>query len=206
MSLPPASTLSSRSTLKPHFSRTRIEPALCLGNVRVEGPLGHEVQENGERPGRDTLPPMFLADPVADQADAVLTPAADVARNLVVEEDRLDDCRRVAEDVGRPMGVERCAIPGGEGGHARGVAVELLLVEDREVVGLDIAESYFVAHFSIPGRVCRSSLSVLFSWREGTFSMKLRVLPRQRKRPAVWPPAWQDLQASILAQVCSRST
>jgi hypothetical protein len=32
----------------------------------------------------------------------------------------------------------------------------LLLVEDGEVVGLDVAESYFVAHFSTPGQACRS--------------------------------------------------
>jgi hypothetical protein len=32
----------------------------------------------------------------------------------------------------------------------------LVLVEDGEVVGLDVAESYFVAHFSTPGQACRS--------------------------------------------------
>jgi len=49
-----------------------------------------------------------------------------------------------------PMRVEGCAVARGEGSHARGVGVELLLVEDGEVVGLDVAESYFVAHFSTP--------------------------------------------------------
>lgn len=122
---------------------------VVLGHVRVEGTLGHEVQESGERPGRDTLAPMLLADPVADEADTVLEPAPDVARDLAVDEDRLLDQRRVAEDL-CPVGVEGCAVAGGEGGHARGVGVELLLVEDGEVVGLDVAESYFVAHFSTP--------------------------------------------------------
>jgi len=129
---------------------------VVLGHVRVEGTLGHEVQESGECPGRDTLAPMLLADPVADEADTVLGPAPDVARDLAVDEDRLRDRRRVAEDLCRPMGVEGCAVAGGEGGHARGVGVELLLVEDGEVVGLDVAESYFVAHFSTPGQACRS--------------------------------------------------
>ena len=130
-----------------------------LGHVRVEGTLSHEVQESSERPGRDTLAPMLLADPVADEADTVLRPAPDVARDLAVDEDRLVDRRRVAEDVCRPMGVEGCAVAGGEGGHARGVGVELLLVEDREVVGLDVAEFYFVAHFTPPGRGLSVDLS-----------------------------------------------
>src|SRR5687768_13442689 len=55
---------------------------VVLGHMRVEGTLGHEVQESGERPGRDTLAPILLADPVADEADTVLGPAPDVARDL----------------------------------------------------------------------------------------------------------------------------
>ena len=121
---------------------------VVLGHVRVEGTLGHEVQESGEPPGRDTLAPILLADPVADEADTVLGPAPDIARDLAVGEDRLRDRRRVAEDICRPMSVKGCAVAGGEGGHARGVGVELLLVEDGEVVGLDVAESYLVAHLS----------------------------------------------------------
>ena len=42
---------------------------VVTGDVRVEGTLGHAVKESGERPGRDTLAPMLLADPVADEAD-----------------------------------------------------------------------------------------------------------------------------------------
>src|SRR4029079_2419907 len=100
---------------------------------------------------------MLLADPVADEADTVLGPAPDVARDLAVDEDRLLDRRPVAEDICRPMGVEGCAVAGGEGGHARGVGVELLLVEDGEVVGLDVTESYLVAHLSTlhPAQACR---------------------------------------------------
>ena len=89
---------------------------------------------------------MLLTDPVADEADTVLGPAYDVARDLAVEKDRLLDRRRVAENLCRLMGVEGCAVARGEGGHARGVDVELLPVEDGEVVGLDVAESHFVAH------------------------------------------------------------
>lgn len=129
---------------------------VVLGHVRVQGTLGHEVQESGERPGRDTLAPILLADPVADEADTVLGPAPDVARDLAVDDDRLRDRRRVAEDICRPMGIEGRAVAGGEGGHVRGIGVELMLVEDGEVVGLDVAESYFVAHFSTPVQVCRS--------------------------------------------------
>ena len=80
------------------------------GHVRVEGTLRHEVQESGERPGRDTLAPMLLADPVAHEADAVLGPAPDVARDLAVDENRLLDRRCVAENVCRPMGVKGCAV------------------------------------------------------------------------------------------------
>lgn len=111
---PATSTLSSRSKLKPHFSRTRIEATLCLATCAWRGTLGHEVQESGERPGRDTLAPMLLADPVADEADTVLEPAPDVTRDLAIDEDRLLDRRRVAEDVRRPMGVEGCAVARGE--------------------------------------------------------------------------------------------
>jgi hypothetical protein len=159
MSLPPDSTLSSRSTLKPHFSRTRIEPTLCPATCAWRRRSVTRCRKAASAPVATPLPQCSLPIPVADQADTVLAPAADVARDLAVEKDRLYDCLRVAEDVCRPMGVEGCAVAGGEGGHARGVAVELLLVEDREVVGLDVAESYFVAHFSTPGRVCGPSLS-----------------------------------------------
>jgi len=130
---------------------------VVLGHVRVEWTLGHQVQEGGERPGRDTLAPMLLADPVADEADVVLGPAPDVARDLAVDEDRLRDRRRVAEDICRPMGVEGCTVAGRESGHARGIGVELLLVEDGKVVGLDVTESYLVAHLSTlhPAQACR---------------------------------------------------
>jgi len=125
---------------------------VVLDHVRVEGTLGNEAQKSGERPSRDTLAPILLADPVADEAATVLGPAPDVARDLVVDEDRLRDGLRVAEDLCRPMGVEGCAVAGGEGRHACGVGVELLLVEDGEVVGLDVAESYFIAHIFTPGQ------------------------------------------------------
>ena|GEM_PF-3399940 len=147
-----------------------------LGHVRVEGTLGHEVQESGERPSRDTLAPMLLADPVADEADTVLGPAPDVARDLVVEEDRPIDRRRVAEDVCGPMGVEGCAVAGGESGHARGVGVELLLVEDREVVPLDVAESYFVAQVTPPGRGLSVDLSLRLAMYESRQRPECRIM------------------------------
>ena len=55
------------------------------------------------------------------------------------------------------MGVEGCAVAGREGGHARGIGVELLLVEDGEVVGLNVTESYLVAQLSTlhPAQACR---------------------------------------------------
>src|SRR5690606_8001168 len=118
------------------------------GHVRVEGTLGHEAQEGGERTGRDTLAPGLLADPVADEAEAVLRPAPDVARDPAVHEDRLRDRRRVAEDVVRPMRVEGRAVAGGEAGHPRSIGVELVLVEDGEVLGLDAAEPYLVDHLT----------------------------------------------------------
>lgn len=139
---------------------------VVLGHVCVEGTLGHEVQERGERPGRDTLAPMLLADPVADEANTVLGPTPDVPRNLAIDEDRLRNRRRVAKNIGRPMGVEGGAVAGGEDRHARGVGVELMLVEDGEVVGLDVAEVDFVAHFSIPILACRSIFPLFLAMRE----------------------------------------
>src|SRR5690606_2791678 len=69
------------------------------------------------------------------------------------------DRRRVAEDVVRPMRVERCAVAGGEAGHARGVGVELVLVEDGEILGLDVAEPYLVDHIT-PARAVGPVLSL----------------------------------------------
>src|SRR5262249_27655987 len=85
-------------------------------------------------------------------ADTVLGPAPDIARDLAVDEDRSLHRRRVAEDICCPMGVEGSAVAGGEGGHACGVGVELVFVEDGQVRGLDVAELYVVAHFSMPGQ------------------------------------------------------
>ena len=51
----------------------RSEVVTC--DVRVEWTLGDDVQERGERSRRHTLSPVLLADPVADEADAVLAPA-----------------------------------------------------------------------------------------------------------------------------------
>lgn len=49
------------------------------------------------------------------------------------------------------MAVERWAVAGRESRQARGVGVELMLVQDRKVVGFDVPESNFVAHFCVPG-------------------------------------------------------
>jgi hypothetical protein len=111
------------------------------------------MQKGGERSRRDTLAPMLLAEPVTDEADTALGPAPDVARDLAVDEDRLLHSRLVAEDIRRPMGVEGCAVAGGEGCHARGVGVELMLVKDGQVRELDVAELYVVAHFAMPAQV-----------------------------------------------------
>jgi len=61
------------------------------------------------------------------------------------------------------MGVEGCAVAGGEGGHARGVGVELVLVKDGQVSGLDVAELNVVAHFSRPGQGVGPALSLRFA-------------------------------------------
>ena len=157
---------------------------VVFGHARAEGTLGYEVQESGERPGRDTLAPMLLADPVADEADTVLGPAPDVARDLAIDEDRLVDRLRVAENVRRPMGVEGCAVAGGEGGQARGVGIELMLVEDGEIVGLDAAESYLVAHFSTPGQACRSIFLFALAMCEADSECRLTLRSEiSRKRP-----------------------
>jgi hypothetical protein len=50
------------------------------------------------------------------------------------------------------MGVEGCAVARGESGHTRGVGVKLLFVKNGQVSGLDVAELYVVAHFSMPAR------------------------------------------------------
>src|SRR4030095_7038270 len=116
----------------------------------VEGTLGQELHEGGERAGRDLLAPVLLSDPIADKALTLLGPAPDVARHRAGDPNRLRERRGGAEDGFRPVRVERCTVARGEGGHARGVGVELVVEEEREVVGLDVTESYFVAHFSVP--------------------------------------------------------
>src|SRR4030095_6590489 len=125
------SNVSSRSRLKPHFSRTRIEPTLCLATCAWRGRSGRSctkaARARGARAGLDLLAPVLLSDPIADKALTLLGPAPDVARHRAVDQNRLRERRGVAEDVFRPVRVERCTVARGEGGHARGVGVELVV-------------------------------------------------------------------------------
>ena len=67
-----------------------------LHDVSIQRTISHEKQERGERAGPDTLAPVLLADPIADQARIISRPAADVARDLAIDEDRLRDDGRIA--------------------------------------------------------------------------------------------------------------
>ena len=116
--------------------------------MSVKGPRGHDTEKSGQRLRRDTLAPVLFADPVADEADAILWPTPDVSGHFAIEEDRLDNCRRVPEDVVRPMRIEGGSFARGEARHSRRINVELLLEEDGEIVRLDVTESNFVAHIS----------------------------------------------------------
>src|SRR5688572_20149385 len=85
---------------------------VVLDHVRVDWTLGYKLQKSGERPRRDTLAPMLLADPITDETHTALGPAPDVPRDLAVEENRLLHRRGVTEDVCRPMCVEGGAVAG----------------------------------------------------------------------------------------------
>ena len=122
--------LFNEATLLEDSDRSNV----VLHYVSVERTSCHLVQESGERPSRNALAPVFLADPIADQAKTFLSPAPYVACDLVIEENRLSNGVRVTEDVLLPMGIEGFAVTRRKCSHASGVGVELLLVEDRQIV------------------------------------------------------------------------
>jgi len=67
--------------------------------VGVERALFDLAQKLRQRARRDAPAPVLPADPVADEALAVLQPADDVAGDGAVREDRPGHDRRIAERV-----------------------------------------------------------------------------------------------------------
>ena len=94
-------------------------------------------QELRQGRGGDALAPELPPEPVADAQLAGVLPGDDVPGHLPVEEDGPEDGRPVGHDL-RPVGHELGA--GGECGHPRGLRVELLLEEDRQVALLHGAQ------------------------------------------------------------------
>ena len=88
---------------------------------------------------------MPASDPVPRQALAVAVPADDVAGDLAVDQDRL----RLDGEIGQdrcPVGHERIAVAGGDGGHAVRDGVVLMLEQGWQVGLSDVAENHVVRH------------------------------------------------------------
>jgi len=107
--------------------------------MSVDGTFRHDIQHAGECLGSDAPAPVLPADPVADEADSILLPTSDVAGYLAREKDRLNDSRRVTQNVLCPVRIEGRAIPRGKSRHSRGIVVELLRKEDGQVARFDVA-------------------------------------------------------------------
>lgn len=100
----------SPESVKPHFSSTRVQPLIVLGDPRVQGPIAHVAKELSDGFSGDPPAPELLVDSVADLSAAVLDPAHDVAGHPVVDGDRFRDDSLVTQDL-LPVGTMRLAVP-----------------------------------------------------------------------------------------------
>jgi hypothetical protein len=115
---------------------------VVLGHEGKEWPLFEFGDEGGEGSSRNAPAPELAPDPVADQPPILDDPASDVPSHLPIADDRADDVRGVAAELG-PMCHEGFMIPRRKGRHPHGYRVALVLEEDRQVGVDDIAQGHF---------------------------------------------------------------
>lgn len=120
---------------------------VVLGHEGMEWPLFDFGDEGGEGSRRNAPAPELAPDPVADQPLVLGDPASDVPSHLPVADDRADDVRGLAAELG-PMCHEGVMIPRGKRRHPHGFRVALMLEEDRKVGVDDLAQNYprWIAH------------------------------------------------------------
>jgi len=121
------------------------------GHEGMEWPLFDFGDEGGDGSRRNASAPELAPDPVADQPPILGDPASDVPSHLPVADDRADDVRGLAAELG-PMFHEGLMIPRGKRGHPHGFRVALVLEEDRKVGVDDIAQNHLHTSSDQPHR------------------------------------------------------
>src|SRR5215472_9306072 len=114
---------------------------VVLGHESMEWPLFDFGDEGGEGSRRNAPAPELAPDPVADQLPVLGDPASDVFSHLPIADDRADDVRGLAAELG-PMCHEGVMIPRWKRRHPHGFRVALMLEEDRKVGVDDLAQNH----------------------------------------------------------------
>ena len=117
------------------------------GHEGMEWPLFDFGDEGREGSRRNAPAPELAPDPVADQPPVLGDPASNVPSHLPVADDRADDVRGLAAELG-PMCHEGVMIPRGKRRHPHGFRVALMLEEDRKLGVDDLAQNHrwWIAH------------------------------------------------------------
>src|ERR1700730_7857921 len=130
--------------------------------MRVNWPRLYLGQELGQGRTSNPLPPMCLAEPVADVRLPRRFPIDDVASHGVVREDGVEDSGLVSHDSG-PVRHKGVAVAAGECRHTRRLSIQLMLKKHRQI---------FLGHFT----ECNSHL----------------IIPNETELSHRWRPrAWQ---------------
>ena len=117
------------------------------GHEGMEWPLFDFGDEGGEGSRCNAPAPELASDPVADQPPVLGDPASDVPSHLPVADNRADDVRGLAAELG-PMCHKGVMIPRGKRRHPHGFRVALMLEEDRKLGVDDLAQNHpwWIAH------------------------------------------------------------
>ena len=118
-----------------------MEPTLCWATKAWSGRSLTSAIKAARAAVATPRAPEFAPDPVGDQPPVVGDPASDVPSYLPVADDRADDVRGLATDLG-PMCHEGVMIPRGKRCHPHAFRVALMLEEDRKVGVDDLAQNH----------------------------------------------------------------
>ncbi len=104
-----------------------------LGGLGSQWPTWDLRKKLSESLAGDSPSPEVPAKPIPDLPLIVGSEADEVARDVVIDEDRSKNDGRVAHDP-QPVRLERRTVAHGHRRHASGVLIQLMLEEDPEVV------------------------------------------------------------------------
>jgi hypothetical protein len=187
------------------FLQNPDRPDVVLGHEGTEWPLFDFGDECGEGSRRNAPAPELAPDPVADQPLVLGDPASDVPSHLALADDRADDVRGLAAELG-PMCHEGVMIPRRKRRHSRALRVALMLEEDRKVGVDDLAQNHpwWIAH-----RV-RRQFVVYFCRHRGKFAAKkggasTRIL-RQNSHAEISVKNYMSAKASHLCSIHTTAT